>query len=440
MRTWLPLTAVSLAAFMLITDTTVVTVALPALGADLHASLAQQQWILNAYTLTLAVLALSAGSLGDRFGQLRVFRASVTLFGLASLCCAIAPTIGLLIAARCAQAVGGAALLTTAMSLLGTVYTDRARGIAFGVFTAVLGVAGALGPILGGLLTETFTWRAIFVINIPLAALTLALTNTIAKPTNTKPAPLDAPGMLTFAIAAAALSYAIIAAQPILFAVAAIALAAFVLIERRTKKPMLDLRLFTRRSFASIMVGILTSAAVFAELIYASLWLQSTERLAPIPAGLAMIPLAAALFLASALIGKRLSALPTKLTMPTGTLLAAIGSALNWLLLANAFTLLPGLILTGIGLGIAGPATSTAVLAAPPDRAGMASGAMATVRQLGQTLGVAVLGVVYPAGIGAVFLVTAAFAVLGAAAMWLGSSDHPTKPMEMKRPRWTEVK
>jgi predicted MFS family arabinose efflux permease len=123
--------------------------------------------------------------------------------------------------------------------------------------------------------------------------------------------------------------------------------------------------------------------------------------------------MAAALFVASTLIGKRLTTLPTKLTLPTGTLLAAIGGALNWLLLANPFTLLPGLILTGIGLGIAGPATSTAVLAAaPPDRAGMASGAMATVRQLGQTLGVALLG----------------------------SSDHPPKPMEMKRPRWIEVR
>ena len=133
MRTWLPLVAVCLGAFLLIVDTTVVTVALPDLATGLHASLAEQQWVQGAYPLILGVLALSAGCLGDRLGQLRVFRISVALFGLASLGCALAPSIGLLIAARCAQAVGGAALFTTAMSLLGTSYADRARGIAFGV-------------------------------------------------------------------------------------------------------------------------------------------------------------------------------------------------------------------------------------------------------------------------------------------------------------------
>jgi EmrB/QacA subfamily drug resistance transporter len=425
MRIWLPLIAVCLGAFLLITDTTVVTVALPDLAAGLHASLAEQQWVQGAYPLILAVLALSAGSLGDRFGQLRVFRISVALFGLASLCCALAPTIGLLIAARCAQAVGGAALFTTVMSLLGTSYADRARGIAFGVFTAVLGVAGALGPILGGLLTQSLTWRAIFVINVPLAVLTLALTATIRATTVRKPARIDLPGALTFAVAAGSLCYALIAAKPALFAVAALALVAFVAIERGSDGPMLDLRLLASRSVAGILVGVLTSAAVFAELIYASLWLQSAAGLGPIPAGLALMPMAAALFAASTLIGKRLSTLPARLTLPIGALLAAVGSALNWLLAVDASTLLPGLVLTGIGMGIAGPATSTALLAAAPaDRAGMAAGAMATVRQLGQTLGVAVLGIGYAAGIGVVFLLTAALALLGAVAMWIGTSKR----------------
>ena len=426
-RTWLPLITVCLGAFMLITDTTVVTVALPDLATGLHASLAQQQWVLNSYTLILAVLALSAGSFGDRYGQLRVFRVSVALFGLASLCCAIAPGIGLLIAARCGQAVGGAALLTTAMSLLGTCYTDRDRGIAFGVFTAALGVAGSLGPIVGGLLTEAFTWRAIFVINAPLALITLTLTRTIRQQTALRngPARLDLPGMFTFAIATGSLTYALISAKPVLLVIAAPALAAFVLIERRTAAPMLDPRLFTDRSFAAIMFGVLTGAAVFAELIYASLWLQSAGRLGPIPAGLAMMPMAVALFSASTFIGKRLTTLPARLTLPAGALLAAIGSALNWLLLGNALTLLPGLVLTGLGLGIAGPATSTAIMAVvPPERAGMAAGAMGTVRQLGQALGVALLGLVYPAGIGLVYLLTSAVALLGAVAMWIGSADH----------------
>ena len=426
MRTWLPLTAVCLGAFLLITDTTVVTVALPDLATDLRASLAEQQWVQGAYPLILAVLALSAGSLGDRFGQLRVFRFSVALFGLGSLCCALAPTIGLLIGARCAQAVGGAALFTTAMSLLAASYTDRARGIAFGVFTAVLGVAGALGPIIGGLLTQALTWRAIFVINVPLAAITLALTTTIRTPPATnEPGRIDLPGAITFAITAGTLSYAIIAAKPALFAVAAAALAAFVAIERRSSAPMLDLRLLTTPSVAAILFGTLTSAAVFAELIYASLWLQSTIRLGPIPAGLALMPMATALFAASTLIGRRLTTLPARVILPAGALLAAIGSALNWLVAVDAITLLPGLVLTGIGMGITGPATSTALLAAaPPDHAGMASGAMATVRQFGQTLGVAVLGIGYAAGIGVVFLLTSAMTLLGAIAMWIAADKH----------------
>lgn len=164
------------------------------------------------------------------------------------------------------------------------------------------------------------------------------------------------------------------------------------------------------------MVGVLTTSAVFAQLIYVSLWLQSAQRLGPILAGLALMPMAAALFVASTVIGKRLNGLPTRLTLPTGALLAALGAALNWLLVDNAITLLPGLVLTGLGLGIAGPAASTAVLAAAPaERAGMASGAMATMRQLGQTLGVAVLGIAYTDGIGTVYLVTGAVALLAAA-------------------------
>ena len=419
-RTWLPLITVCLGTFLLITDTTVVTVALPDLATGLHASLAEQQWVLNAYTLILAVFALSTGSFGDRFGQLRVFRVSLALFALGSLCCALAPGIGVLIAARCAQAIGGAALFTTAMSLLGTSYTDRARGVAFGVFTAVLGVARRARPgprrpahrsaDLARDLHHERPARPARSSPSPEASRT--------APT-TMPARLDLPGMLTFAIAAGAVCFALINAKPALFAVAVPAVAAFVLIECHSSAPMLDLRLITRRSLAAILFGVLASAAIFAELIYVSLWLQSKGGLGAIPAGLALMPMAAALFATSSVIGKRLSTLPARLVLPSSALLAAAGSALS------AVALVPGLVLTGIGMGIAGPATSTALFsAAAAERAGMASGAMATVRQLGQTLGVAVLGLAYSAGIGVVFLVTAAFALVGAVAMWIGCTVH----------------
>jgi EmrB/QacA subfamily drug resistance transporter len=424
---WLPLGAVSLGAFMLITDTTAVTVALPDLARGLHASLAEQQWVVNSYTLILAVLALSTGSLGDRFGQRRVFCASVALFGLASLSCALAPNIALLIAARCGQAAGGAALIVTGMSLLGTCYADRERHVAFGVLTAVVGVAGALGPILGGILTQTLTWRAIFVINVPVAALTLALTLTKIPhtPTPTISPRLDPPGMLTFAITTGTLTYALITATPTLLVISATALLVFVAIERRTPTPMLDLRLLTNRTFAATMVSVLTTSAAFAQLIYISLWLQSTQALGPIPAGLALTPMAVALFVASTHLTKRLTTWPTSRTLATGALLIAAGATLNHFLATNALTLIPGLLLTGAGLGLTGPATSTAALAAaPPDRAGMASGAMATTRQLGQTLGVAALGIAYLHGINTVYLAIAALALLTAVATRLTPPPH----------------
>ena len=179
--------------------------------------------------------------------------------------------------------------------------------------------------------------------------------------------------MLTFAIAAATLTYALITATPALLSISATALIVFIAIERRTAAPMLDLRLLTNRSFASVVIGILATSAVFAQLVYVSLWLQSTRGLGPISAGLTLMPMAAALFVASTHLGKRVATWLTRRTLPTGALLIAAGAALNWLLTANALTLIPGLILTGAGLGIAGPATGAlALLAAAAARFGPA--------------------------------------------------------------------
>ncbi|ATY14924.1 MFS transporter [Amycolatopsis sp. AA4] len=421
-RKWGPLAAICLGSFMLILDTTVVTVALPEMARGLGASLASLQWVVNSYTLVLAVLALSAGAIGDLAGQRRVFVGSVTVFAVASLGCALAPNAGVLIGARAVQGVGGAAMMVAAMSLLGAHYEGKDRGSALGIWTAVLGGAGATGPFLGGVLTQWAGWQAIFFLNLPLSAATLLLTSKylVEAPKRPSGTRIDLGGMVAFGASSGALVYGLIEADDRLpmFILATAALVVFVMVERRVRHPMLDLALFRRASFVTVLIVVVASSSVFACLIYASIWLQSVQRLSPAAAGLALIPLAATSFVTSLVIGKRLPAVSPGIILGLGALLAAAGCALEWAMLDSTWlSLLPGLIVTGAGMGIAGPAGSTAILSAVPrDRAGMASGAMATFRQLGQTLGVAVLGLVYAstADLGDVFLVTAGLSLVAA--------------------------
>ena len=413
MRRWWPLIAVCLGSFMLITDTTVVTVALPDLARGLDASLADQQWVLNIYTLVLAALSLSAGSLADMIGQRKVFLGSIVVFGAASLACGLAPGATVLIAARAVQGLGGAAMIVAALSLLGANYGGKDRGFAFGTWMAVIGAAGAAGPFLGGVLTQYLSWRAIFFINLPLSLLTVILTVVFVKPAPASPARpgIDVPGMLAFAIGSGALTYGLIQAggssgwtsAPAVacFAVAVVGLAVFGVIETRGSSPMLDLGLFRQASFVSVIACVIATSTIFACLVYASIWLQTGLGLTPAQAGLALLPMAATSFVASMTAGKLLHKVPPRLTVGLGALLGAIGCALVWLLADNASswaTLLPGLVVVGLGMGSAGPSTSAALMAStPPNRTGMASGAMATFRQLGQTLGVAVFGLVFAA-------------------------------------------
>ncbi|GAA3082090.1 hypothetical protein GCM10020000_80050 [Streptomyces olivoverticillatus] len=213
MRKWLPLAAVCLGSFMLIVDTTVVTVALPEIGTDLHASLSSLQWVMNVYTLVLAALTLSAGCVGDLLGRRKVYLLSLAVFGGSSLLCAVAPDLGLLIAARGLQGVGGAAMFVASMALLGTTYDGKDRGTAMGVWSAVIGAAAAVGPIFGGLLTQAMSWRAIFYVNIPISLLTILLTKACFEESRPlEGARVDLAGILTFALSCGSLTYALIRA------------------------------------------------------------------------------------------------------------------------------------------------------------------------------------------------------------------------------------
>ncbi len=413
MRKWWPLVAVCLGAFMLLVDITIVTVALPGMARSLRTSFAGLQWVLDVYALSLAALLLGAGSLADLLGRRRVYVAGLVVFAAASLACGLAPNAPALIAARAVQGAGGAAMFTTTLALLNSTYRGRDRGVAFGVWGAVNGVAAAGGPVIGGLLTEHVSWRAIFLVNLPVSAVAIALTLVCVGAS--RPAPgtrPDVAGTVAFTVSAAALTYGLIrtgddgfgAAVPLgMFALAAVALLIFVLIERRVREPLLDLALFRSASFTAIMLGgTLLMASAFACLAFTSVWLQAVLGLGPVMAGLALLPMAATSFVASAAGARLFHRVSPRLTTGIGLLLIGAGSGLQGVLDGGSgwTAIVPGLIVGGLGVGIAIPILSSAAMAsAPQERGGMAGGAFNTFRQLGYALGIAVLGVVLRARI-----------------------------------------
>jgi EmrB/QacA subfamily drug resistance transporter len=408
MRKWLPLVAICLGAFMLLVDVTIVTVALPRMARSLRASFSALQWVLDVYALSLAALLLGAGALADLLGRRRVYVAGLLVFAAASLACGLAPNAGTLIAARGAQGVGGAAMFTTTLALLNSTYQGRDRGVAFGVWGAVNGVAAAGGPVLGGLLTEHVSWRAIFLVNLPVTAVTIALTLVCVRETGRTPGVRpDLAGLCSFTACAGTLTYGLIRAGDdgfgatvplVMFGLAALALLVFLVAERRVARPMLDLALFRSPSFTAIMIGgALLMASAFACLTFTSVWLQAVLGLGPVRAGLAVLPMAATSFVVSAA-GARVShRVPARLSIGVGLLLIGAGSGLQGVLSAGSTwtALVPGLVVGGFGVGLAIPALSAAAMAAAPrERGGMAGGALNTSRQLGFALGIAVLGVV----------------------------------------------
>ncbi|MGW4808278.1 MFS transporter [Kitasatospora sp. NPDC004272] len=412
MRKWTPLTAICVGAFMLLVDTSIVNTALPEMSEDLHSTFTALQWVVDVYALTLAALLTAFGSLGDRLGHRRLYLTGLAVFGLASLACALAPGAGTLIAARAVQGIGAAAMMTSTTALLNAAYRGRDRGTAFGVWGAVNGAAAAAGPVLGGLLTQQFGWRSVFLVNLPVAALAgwLTVRRLAADPARTaRPAGrFDLPGATAFTLFAAALTYGLIESgergwsDPLVLTVlaaAALALAVFTAVELRTTHPLLDLGLLRNPAFAGLAAaGLLLTAAAFAQLTYTGLWLQQVLHLGPLSAGLAVCPLAAAAFVTAPIGTRLLRGAPPRL--PIGLGLALIGTGTLLLALVSPGSgwtvLLPGLLVTGTGVGLATPQMMSAALATVPrERAGMASGAFNTARQLGFALGIAVLGTVF---------------------------------------------
>ncbi|NUU21804.1 MAG: MFS transporter, partial [Streptomycetaceae bacterium] len=413
MRKWGPLFAVSLAAFMLLIDITIVIVALPDMASDLGSSYTDLQWVMDAYALALAAVLLGAGALADRVGRKRVFIQGTVLFTAASALCAFAPNTATLVAARALQGLGGAAMFATTLALLGLAYEGRDRGIAFGVWGAVSGAAAAVGPVLGGVLTEHIGWEAIFFINLPIGLLAIAMAaRLISESYGDREARIDVPGMVAFTAGAGLLTYGLIRAgghgwgDGLAVGVlvgAAVALAAFVVVERRTAKPMLDLGLFRRASFVGIMAGgLFTQFAAFSGFPQVSVWLQSVLGYGPVKSGLVLLPMAATAFVVAGAGGPVMARIPPRYPIGGGIVCVGVGALLLTMVDAGSDwpVLVPGLVVIGVGIGLSMPPMSAAAYASvPPEKSGVAGGALNTFRQLGFALGIAVVGVVFRAAV-----------------------------------------
>jgi EmrB/QacA subfamily drug resistance transporter len=405
-RKWWTLLAVCTGVFMLLLDITIVNVALPYIQQAFHASLADLQWVIDAYALTLAAFLLTAGSVGDLVGRRLVFAVGIVVFTVGSALCGLAPDPTFLTLSRAFQGIGGAIMFATSLALLADAFEPRERGVAFGAFGAVTGVAVAIGPVLGGALTSGLSWRWIFFVNLPIGVIALLITLRAVReskaPVASRP---DWLGFVSFTLGLTALVYGLIRSHPdgwgsttvagSLIA-AAVLIALFLVIELLSRSPMLDLRLLRVPTFnGGLIAAWAISAGLFALFTYLVLYLQNVLGSSALDTGVRLLPLTVATFFTAALAGRLTGHVPTRLLIAPG--FASIGVGL---LLMRGITpsdtwthLLPGLIVAGIGAGFVNvPLASTAVGVVEPQRAGMASGINSTLRQVGIATGVAGLG------------------------------------------------
>jgi EmrB/QacA subfamily drug resistance transporter len=389
-------------------DGSIVNVALPAIERQLGGGLVAQQWITNAYLLTLGSLILIGGSLGDIYGERRIFALGVGGFGVFSVLCAVAPTVGILVAARALQGVAGALLTPSSLAVIVAAFGPRERGAAIGAWTAWGASAAVIGPLAGGLIVDNASWRWIFAINVPLALATLALISTaVPAAVGTRTRPVDLVGAALCVIGLAGLVFALVEeprhgwSSPTIFsplAMGAVALASFVAYERRARDPMLELELFRRRNFA---VGNLQTLAMYAGLsvlfFFLIIFLQQVAGFRAIAAGLTTLPVTILMFLLSRRFGALADRFGPRLFMGAGPLVAAAGILLllrTGLRTSYVSDLLPALVLFGLGLSMTvAPLTATVLADADDSDAGIASAINNAIARVAGLVGVSVIGV-----------------------------------------------
>jgi EmrB/QacA subfamily drug resistance transporter len=406
-RKWWTLAAVAVGLFMIMLDNTVVNVALPSIRKDLGIGISELEWVVNAYALTFGVLLLTGGKLADLVGRRRIFIIGLVIFTASSLACGLANGAEVLIAARTVQGIGAALMNPATLSIITATFPPRQRGTAIGIWAGVSALALAFGPLVGGLLTEKINWSWIFFINIPIGVLGVLAAGIFIDETRdtSREQRLDLPGLLTSAIGLFGLTYGLIETNDhawgsarvlALFAIAAVFLTLFVLLELHQRLPMLDLSLFRNATFSGAnTVMFLVGLAMFGIFFYNSLFLQNVLGYGAIKTGATFLPMTVLIILIAPAAGKISDQVGPRWLMGAGMILLT-GSLLLFATLdagSSWWAILPGLLTGGFGMAITmAPTTAAAMGSVPVDKAGVGSAVINMMRQVGGSLGIAVMG------------------------------------------------
>jgi len=408
-RKWLTLFAVSFGLFMIMLDNTVVNVALPTMQRDLHVSVSQLEWVVIAYALTFAALLITGGKLGDLYGRRRLFVIGLAIFTLSSLACGLASSAGFLIGARTVQGVGAALMSPATLSIIVATFPPKQRGTAIGIWAGVSALALAIGPLGGGLITQHINWNWIFFINVPVGAVAIVVSQLVireSRDTSVEQS-LDLPGLVTSIGFLFSLSYALVEGNRHgwtspeilgLFAAAVVLLAGFVGFERRQRLAMLDLSLFRIGAFTGAnIVAMLVSLSMFGVFFFVTLYVQNILHYSATQSGATFLPMVLLIIFIAPIAGRLSDRIGSRWLMGGGMTLVGISLLLyeRVTVHSNFWTLLPPMLVGGFGMAMTmSPMTSAAMGAVPVDKAGVGSGVLNSFRQVGGSLGIAVMGAI----------------------------------------------
>jgi EmrB/QacA subfamily drug resistance transporter len=407
-KKWWTLAAVAFGLFMIMLDNTVVNVALPSIQRDLGVQLSELEWIVTGYALTFAALMLIGGKLADAYGRRLIFVIGIVIFTASSLACGMADSGSMLIGARIVQGAGAALMNPATLSIIAATFPPKERGTAIGIWAGVSALALAIGPLIGGLLTEHLNWSWIFFVNIPVGIVGIfASFLFIDESRDETHAGLDVPGLLTSALGLFALTYALIEANNYgwgsarivgSFVVAAVALAAFYVLERRQRAPMLDLTLFRSGTYVGAnLVVLLVALAMFGVFFFVSLYMQNILGYSAVQAGAAFLPMTLMVIAVAPIAGKASDRFGSRWLMTAGMTLLGIQLLYFSQLSQDAtfFTLLPALLIGGLGMSLTmTPSAAAATRAVPVDKAGVGSAVLNACRQVGGSVGIALMGAI----------------------------------------------
>jgi len=408
-KKWWTLAAVAFGLFMIMLDNTVVNVALPSIERDLHMSISSLEWIVTAYALTFAAVMITGGKLADLYGRRLIFIVGLVVFTASSLACGLAPSAGFLIGARAVQGVGAALMNPATLSIITATFPPKQRGQAIGIWAGVSALALAIGPLIGGLIVDNINWNWIFYVNVPVGVLGIVVSRLViteSRDTSHEQS-IDIPGLLTSGFGLLALTYALIEGNKHgwtspeilgLFAVAAALLVGFVLVEHHQRLPMLDLSLFRIGAFAGAnVVAMLVSLAMFGVFFFVSLYVQNILGFSPTKAGATFLPMTVLIILIAPIAGRFSDRIGSRWLMGAGMTLLGISLLLYQRITVHSdfWTLLPAMVVGGVGMAMTmSPMTSAAMGAVPVDKAGVGSGVLNSFRQVGGSLGIALMGAI----------------------------------------------